>query len=85
MILATRLKIWNESMGVMLEASKVRMGWVVRRWGEAIVCDMGFFLAIEVVNELRSVAMYCEWYELILIAIVACGILKGKREGESLK
>ena len=74
MILATRLNIWNESMRVMLEASKTRMGWVVRRWGLAIVCDMGFFLATEVVNELSKVEMYCEWYEVILIAMVACGI-----------
>ena len=74
MMLATRLNIWNESILVMLEASKTRMGWVVRRWGLAIVCDMGFFLAIEVVNELSKVEMYCEWYEVILIAMVACGI-----------
>ena len=74
MILATRLNIWNESIRVMLEASKTRMGWVVRRWGLAIVCDMGFFLATEVVNELSKVEMYCEWYEVILIAMVACGI-----------
>ena len=47
---------------------------MVRRWGLAIVCDMGFFLAIEVVNELSKVEMYCEWYEVILIAMVACGI-----------
>ena len=73
-MLATRLNIWNESILVMLEASKTRMGWVVRRWGLAIVCDMGFFLAIEVVNELSKVEMYCEWYEVILIAMVACGI-----------
>ena len=74
MMLATRLNIWNESIRVMLEASKTRMGWVVRRWGLAIVCDMGFFLATEVVNELSKVEMYCEWYEVILIAMVACGI-----------
>ena len=36
----------------------MRMGWELRRWGEEIVCDMGFFLAIEVVKELRSVVMY---------------------------
>ena len=39
----------------------MRMGWEVRRYGQEIVCDMGFFLAIEVVKELRSVVMYWLW------------------------
>ena len=58
MILAIRLKIWKELMGVMFAASKLRMGWEVRRWGEEIVCDRVFFLDIEVVKLLRSVVMY---------------------------
>ena len=47
---------------------------MVRRGGLVIACDIGFFLATEVVNELSKVEMYCTWYEVILIAMVACGI-----------
>ena len=47
---------------------------MVRRGGLVIACDIGFFLATEVVNELSNVEMYCAWYEVILIAMVACGI-----------
>ena len=74
MMLATSVKIWKESILVMLLASKTRMGWVVRRGGLVIACDIGFFLATEVVNELSKVEMYCAWYEVILIAMVSCGI-----------
>ena len=47
---------------------------MVRRVGLVIACDIGFFLATEVVNELSKVEMYCTWYEVILIAMVASGI-----------
>ena len=73
-MLATNVKIWKESMLVMFLASKTRIGWVVRRGGLVKACDIGFFLATEVVNEFSNVLMYCAWYEVILIAIVACGI-----------
>ena len=74
MIVATNVKIWKESILVMFLASKTRIGWVVRRGGLVKGCDIGFFLATEVVKEFNNVLMYCAWYEVILIAIVACGI-----------